>query len=331
MFSSRYTTGKLSIFLFINIACILCWIAGYIFSIGYPVYGEISAPPLWNYICQIMPEKGITFMIGFFLMVGGAFLVHMANYSLMLIREKTLLPVLFYMLLSSTNLDFFPIKSASFGVFCLVLAIYQLFISYHNPYNTYRAFNASFIIGVESLLWTYILCFLPLFWFGMYKFRSLNIRSFVASVMGVITIYWFVFGWCVWQSDYSALSIPYHTLFKIQPLQIFNSEWTDWIGIIYGVILISIASINIITHKHEDNLRIRQFLSFLILMTVWSFGLFFLYEQSSEEFLQVIGLPASILIAHFFTVVKGKYVFWMFNVSLIAYFIFFILRIWNFL
>ena len=69
----------------------------------------------------------------FLLMAGGAFLVHRVNYALMLIREKTLLPFLFYALLTSTNPDFFPLKSTSVGVFCLILALYQLFTSYHDP------------------------------------------------------------------------------------------------------------------------------------------------------------------------------------------------------
>jgi hypothetical protein len=67
------------------------------------------------------------------LMFGGAFLLHRANYVLVLIREKTMLPFLFYVLFISTNPDFFPLKSTSVGVFCLILAIYQLFTTYHDP------------------------------------------------------------------------------------------------------------------------------------------------------------------------------------------------------
>lgn len=62
-----------------------------------------------------------------------AFLLHRANYVLVLIREKTMLPFLFYVLFISTNPDFFPLKSTSVGVFCLILAIYQLFTTYHDP------------------------------------------------------------------------------------------------------------------------------------------------------------------------------------------------------
>ena len=103
----------------------------------------------------------------------------------MLIREKTLLPFLFYALLTSTNPDFFPLKSTSVGVFCLILALYQLFTSYHDPDATDKAYNASLIISIGSLLWIHILWFLPLFWLGMYNFRTLNIRTFVASLFGI--------------------------------------------------------------------------------------------------------------------------------------------------
>ena len=46
-------------------------------------------------------------------MLGGAFFVHRANYALMLIREKSYLPFLFYALFISTNPDFFPLKTST--------------------------------------------------------------------------------------------------------------------------------------------------------------------------------------------------------------------------
>ena len=54
------------------------------------------------------PGKLFTYLIGFLLMAGGAFLVHRVNYALMLIREKTLLPFLFYALLTVQTRISFP-------------------------------------------------------------------------------------------------------------------------------------------------------------------------------------------------------------------------------
>lgn len=107
-YGRRYTIATPMTHLYMLCACIFCWIVGYVDSVGYPVYGEVTAPPLWNALCLILPGKLFTYLIGFLLMAGGAFLVHRVNYALMLIREKTLLPFLFYALLTSTNPDFFP-------------------------------------------------------------------------------------------------------------------------------------------------------------------------------------------------------------------------------
>lgn len=329
--SRRYTIATPATQLYMACACIFCWVAGYANSVGYPVYGEMTAPPLWNAICQVLPGKILTYLIGFVLMAGGAFMVHRANYVLVLIREKTWLPLLMYALLTSVNPDFFPLKSTTVGVFCLILALYQLFISYHDTYATDNAYNASLMIGIGSLLWVHILWFIPLFWLGMYNFRSFSLRMFAASLLGVATVYWFVFGWCIWQHDFTPFTIPFASLFKIRFLMIEGASIVDWINVICVATLTFAASINILTHDHEDSLRSRQFLSFLIIMTIWSFGLFFIYEQSSEEFLEMACVPASILIAHFFTVKRGKYYFWTFHLSVLLLITLLVIRIWNFL
>lgn len=326
----RYTIATPATYAYLLAGCACCWIVSYVSSVGYPVYGEVTAPPLWNAVCRVLPGKAFTYLIGLLLMLGGAFLLHRANYALVLIREKTLLPFLLYVLFISTNPDFIPLKSTSVGVFCLVLAIYQLFISYHDPTAVKNAYNATLILGIGSLLWVHILWFIPLFWFGMYNFRSLNIRTWLASVLGVATVYWFVLGWCVWQNDFTAFTLPFSTFFKIRWLAIGSIGWLDGVGLIYLIVLALAASLNILWHEYEDNLRTRQFLFFLIALTIWTFGLFVLYEQSSEELLEMVCMPIAILLAHFFTVLRGKYVFWLFHLSVIFFMALLFARIWNF-
>ena len=311
--------------------CIICWGIGYNQSVGFPVYGEVTATPLWNTVCVVLPGKIGTYLMGLSLMLGGAFFVYRANYALMLIREKTLFPFLFYIFLTSTNPDFIPLRVTSVGVFCLILALYQLFISYHDPEARDRLFNTTLFISVGSLLWMPLLWFVPLFWLGMYNFKSFSIRSFSASLLGIITIYWFILGWCVWQEDLSALTIPFSYLFKIQFTIKSNIDITFWLQILLIVVMTVIASINIIMHEYEDNQRTRQFLSFLIIMFIWSFGIFFLYGQSIEEFQAMACVPSSILIAHFFTVIQGKYLYWFFHLFIIASILLFLVRVWNFL
>lgn len=330
-YSRRHDLSGTATFVTVLLACIACWVVSYLNSVGYPVYGEATAPPLWNALCKVLPGKAFTYAIGMLLMLGGAFLLHRANYILVLIREKTLLPFLFYVLFISTNPDFLPLKSTSVGVFCLILAIYQLFTSYHDPQAKSNAYNAALLIGIGSLLWIHILWFIPLFWVGMYNFRTLNLRTFLASLLGVGTVYWFLLGWCIWFADFTPFTIPFATLFRLNLLMPAGIGLVDWIGILLMASLTTVSAINIITHEYEDTLRTRQFLSFLILMAICTFAMYFLYEQASEEFLETACIPASILIAHFFTVMRGRIVFWTFYSSIVIFIVLLILRLWNFL
>lgn len=309
--------------------CMACWFAGYEFSIGYPVYEDMGATPLWNAVCLALSRRELIYGFGFLLTLAGAFLVYRANYVLSFIHEKTLLPFWIYLLLECTNPDFFPIKASGVGVICLVLVIYQLFVSYHNPEARDRAFNVGWIVGLGSLLWVYLLCFLPLFWIGMYKFRSLSWRTFLATLIGVAAVYWLVLAWCVWAGDYGLLLVPLQLLSAVRFFSFESASWLYWLGIGYTILLTVVASMNIFSHEHDDNLRSRQYLSFLMLIGLWSLLLFFLYEPS-EEFLAVMWAPASVLIAHLFAVVKKRYMIWIYHLSVVFYYLIFAIRVWNF-
>lgn len=328
----RYAVNTPRSYLLLFVACAVCWAKGYADSLGFPVYGEVSASPLWNRICQLLSANVfLAYSMGSVLMVLGAFLIHRANYALVLIREKTLLPFFFYLLLVSTNPDFMPVRSTAVGVFCLILAIYQLFTAYHDERAAARLFNAGLILGVGSLLWIHLLWFMPLFWYGMYCFRALSARTFVAFLLGVMTIYWFLLGCCVWINEYTLLTQPFHALFRIRFLMIEPTGISGWIGIGMMAGMTLLASANIIMHEYEDNLRTRQFLYFLITLTLWIFLHFFLYEETSDETLEVACMPVAILLAHFFTVTRNRYVFWLFHLTVCLFvFLFFSRLLWNF-
>ena len=311
------------------LACILCWAVGYYFAVGFPLTINSSDTPLWKVVCQSLTSKESAYLIGFILTIGGAFLLHRANYALGLIREKTLLPFLFYLLYVSTNLGFFSLKSNSLAVFCLILAIYELFTSYHNPESKSKAFNIAFVLGIGSLLWIQILWYLPLFWWGMYQLRSISGKTILASFIGVISVYWFLLGWSVWQQNITPFVEPFGELLDIKFSLVKNAGWIEWTGIGYAALLTAIASFNILTHEYDDNLRTRQFLSFLIALSVWSAFLFFLYDHTSEEFMGMACVPSAILVSHYFTVNKGKVVNWIFYGSILFYFTLISIQLWQ--
>jgi hypothetical protein len=317
------------IFTPVLLLCLVCWIAGYLGSSGYPIYGTVSSTILWNKFCVWIPNKEVAYSIGATLTIGGALLLSRANYALALIREKTNLPLLIYLLLISTNTYFFPLNPISLGVFCLILAIYQLFQTYHNPYDRDLPLNCGLLIGVGSIFWIYLLWFLPIIWLGMYMFRSMTFRNFLATLIGVSVFYWCMFVWCLWNHDFSPFVVTFSGMTKISPVSFNGADTLEWVSVSVGFIFTAIGAFNIMMNDIEDSLRSRQYLYFLISMAVWSFVFSMLFRSETEEFLETACIPASIIMAHFFTVTKGRIrniLFFSMIVMLIA---FFFIQIWN--
>lgn len=306
---------------------VVCWTLCYVVSAGFPVYGEVLSTPIWNYLTLLMPGKFVVYLIGFALTLGGAFLLQRANFELGLIRERNYLPFLIYLALISASVDFIPINVASLGVFFLIVSLYELFTSYHYPNRVGKAFNASFLIGAGSLFWIHIVWLLPLFWYGMYRFRSFSLKSMVASLLGIMTVYWLLLGWCVWVKDFTLLALPLESLTKFGFFSFQISSLSHLIVPVVLLVLSVAAIINLVSTEYEDSIVTREFMWFLVKLFFFSLALYVLYGMEQEEFLQLSYVPASLLIARFVTVAHGKYYRWLFGISLLLLIVGFSLRI----
>ena len=325
---TRGITGK-GMLAAVLAVCALCWAAGYHLSVGYPM-AEEEAAPLWKAFCRLLPDKAATYAVGILLMIGGACLLHRAGYALALIREKTILPIAFYVLLVSTNPEFLPLKATSVGAFCLILAYYELLSAYHDPEARSNAFNVGLLLGVGSLLWVHMLLFLPVFWIGMYIFRSLNVRTVVATLVGVITVCWLLFGWCFMAGDYTPFDYIFSGL-RVSLLSASDVASATWIELGVAAVLTLIAIADIYIHVFDNLRRTRHYLLFTTLFAAWSFALYFVFEGAAEEFLLAACGPVAVLTAHFFTTVRGWITTCMFLATVALYVALFFLRIWNFL
>ncbi|MDR1356745.1 MAG: hypothetical protein LBJ58_03640 [Tannerellaceae bacterium] len=282
------------------------WVIAYKASTGYPMQGDESATPLWNFICTGMQHKSIAYTVGALLMLGGAFLLHRTNYMLAIIREKTIMPFLLYIFFTSSNPDGLPLNPATPGMLCLTLAFYQLFLSYHDSGAILRAFNIGLLIGLGSLTRVHMLWFIPVFWWGMYNFNILSLRTFLASLVGAGVVYWFLLGWCVVSHDFTSFSLPFASLSEMGAGNTGDPEPSGWVYLLFVAFLSVIAIANILLHEHDDSLRTRKYLFFLIGFLIITSVLFFMYRQYSVEFLNIACIPISVLTAHFFTVQKGR-------------------------
>ena len=324
----RTLSGWPTMFLTFSI-CLLCWGAGYFSSTGFPVTVDDSVLPFLRKLYNWMDNKAVVYAGGMIFVILTAFIIQRISDAEMLIRERTRLIFIIFILLMSTNAGLLPFKDVTVVLLCISFMIYELFNAYQLPEATGRLFNAGVLIGVAGLFMPQALWFIPLLWVGMYQFLSLSYRSFLASLSGVLTIYWFVLAWCVWAHDFSMFTSLYASLVDIDFLSVFLSFRYYRIGFL-GIVLLMIPTFFHIKNDAINNrVRVRQMLSFLLNLSVWSLVLICLYGGDADSFLAVFYLPVSVLIAYFFENMRFRFRFWGYYFVLGVSVVSFILRIWR--
>jgi len=289
--------------------CLLGWASGYLSASGLPLTTTHAVFPFWEKVFLWMDNQVFVYAIGLIFMLLTAYIIQRISDIQMLIRERTKLVFLIFILLTSTNSGLFPFKDVTVVSLCLVFMVNELFNTYQTPEATGRLFNAGVLIGVAGLFMPQALWFLPLLWIGMYQLMSLSYRSFFASLTGVLIIYWLVIAWCVWAHDFSIFTMLVARLADFEFLSVLKSFRYYQTGFIGVLLLMMTASFYIKSDAINNRVRVRQMLSFLLNMSVWSLVLLCLYGKDTDSFNAIFYIPASVLIAYFFESMRNRFRF----------------------
>jgi hypothetical protein len=309
--------------------CLSCWIAGYLFSAGFPLEVGDVVLPLWGVLCKLSGNKLLAYIIGFVAVVLVAFVIQRISDREVLISERTRLPFVLFVLLVSTNPGLLSLRAITIVLLLLVFMVFELFNSYQSPESTGKLFNAGVLIGASVLLVPQIFWLVPVLWIGMYQFRCLNLKSLAATVIGIMIVYWFVLAWCVYIDDFSMftslyLSITGFNIISISLLQPYHT------GLVAVVLLLIMAYVYIKSDTLSNSVRVRMMLSFLLNMAVWLVILMLLFSNEIDMFFAVLCVPVSILSAYFFENIRYRYRFGLYYSMLVLWGVSFILRLWNF-
>lgn len=188
----------------------------------------------------------------------------------------------------------------------VVMSFFALFYTYQtaHPVATYLSFLA---LSVASLFFPKLLLLVPVYWGCMAYLRSLSLRTFMASLFGVIVPYWFFL--CVSLYVEDGLQVFLTTCKDIiafeMPMYV-ELEKTDIMIFIFVFIYFLAGVINFATHSFLDKTRTR-----IIFKTVIAHGfalvLFLLLQpQYFHTLLPLLLIDASLVGGHFIALTYNK-------------------------
>ena len=201
-----------------------------------------------------------------------------------------------------------PELKASIVVLCIIAFYLILWNGYQDHQSTGWTFYAFFCIGLASTVFIQIGYYLPFLWLMMTFFtNSFSIRTFLASIIGVIAPYWFALGYYVYTNDLQGLIdhfaafIDYHDLFDYSLVtghQVINFAFIILLGIL--------GMIHFLRTSYADKIRTRMIYESLIMLNVMTLIFLLLQPQHDKELGGIMIVNTSPLIAHFITFTKGR-------------------------
>lgn len=236
------------------------------------------------------------------------YLMVLLNNSNALIRIYSRVISVTFLILSCMACFLFPSLYGNLTQLCIVAFYLILFQSYQDKAAAGLTYYGFLCIGLTSLTFVHILYFVPFLWILMLScLQSLSLRTFFASLLGIITPYWLGICWLVYQGrlpllvDHLASLMKFHTPFDFSILN--NCQMTTFA---FVILLALIGAVHYFRTYYSDKIRTRQLFVIFIWIDLLTVAFICLQPQYYDPLIRILIINTAPLTGHFIALTHTK-------------------------
>lgn len=236
-------------------------------------------------------------------------LMAILNNSNALIRIFTRLVSCSFLVLACLDFTILSDMRGSIVALCAITGYVTAFRCYDNKLSTGWMFYSSLCLGMASLLFVKTLYFLPLVWLTAYsQLQALSWRTFGASLLGLITPYWFIGSWLLLTQQPLLMVDHFDDLWTFGQLCDFSQlSLQQMLTFGLTVVLLIVGIVHYWFDSRNDKIRIRQFYGMFIIMALLSTVFLILQPQHYTVVMWLIIINTAPLIGHFTALTHSKW------------------------
>lgn len=191
---------------------------------------------------------------------------------------------------------------------CFVAFYLALFNAYQDKKATGYVLWAFTAIGIASTVWIQILLFVPVLWvLTGSNILALSMRTFVASIMGILLPYWFISAYYIYMGDITPLVNHVVAIAEFgQPFEFYNCSINDILPLGFIALLAITGSIHFLRTSYMDKIRTRMIYEMFITMTIATMVLIILQPQHANIATHMLIISTAPLIGHFLALTSTK-------------------------
>jgi len=266
-----------------------------------PAFTKLESLNLFGFqLNLIFKNSYILHFFRFLLLFGSALILQFISSEFRLIRLRSYFPFFLFCVFSAAILPEIPLNGASICGFFFCWSLLRLFGALESRSANRGIFDASVLLAVASLFQFKIILLLPFFWIVTGVLQVFSFKSFSASVVGVLSVFWIIGGVSFLMEDYTFLQIYSRGLISFSPVNfsLLSSAEIAYVSFL-GILMVS-AMLSFWPRQHLEKLHTRNYINSLlliwfVLLTLW------LFSGNNVGFLLLLFCLSALMVAHFFT------------------------------
>lgn len=191
---------------------------------------------------------------------------------------------------------------------CMALFYLNLFRAYQDKNAMGVVFYSFLAIGVASVFFVQVLFFVPVLWILLFtNILAGNIRTFLASVLGLIVPYWFVGGYYLYYGKMDDLCQHFIGIAQFEPLFSYSGVTVHQYATFALLTLLALVGIvHFHRNSYKDKIRTRMFYETFMVVDACTMLFLVLQPQHYNFLIGLMTVNTAPLIAHFIALTRTK-------------------------
>lgn len=294
----------------IPVLCGLLWLPAFLgFTQAIDVKSSQEMPffALLRYFTESIPYQFQALIACVIVIVQALYLNHLVN-SKEVIHKKSFLPALFYSVLMSFLPSFLALNPVMLASGFILVGFGQLLTLYKSDSPLKTSFNAGFYFAIAALFYFPPIIDFFLLWIALILLLPFNWRGFIAGLVGLFIPFFFTAIYYLWMDNLPAFfkmqnwhPISTHLHFDLN----FNIIHITAASFLFILILFSLISLQ--KQFFKNVIRTRNFQQLILILLFFTVAGVFIPENFNILHLSLFAFPLSILLSHYFYMIKKNW------------------------
>lgn len=180
----------------------------------------------------------------------------------------------------------------------IMTAYFPLFFSYQRTDSMPLIFMVYLMISAASLVAPKLLLITPVYWIAQISLRSFTIRTFFASLFGIITPLWLLIGTAYISGTLESTCTHFIGIFQFEKPDFNVWSMHQWLSLALVTLMGLLGSLNFYRRSYLDKTRTRINMGVAVIMFIASLVLLLLETAHFNEIFPLVLINASILSGH---------------------------------